>query len=132
MLESRIREIDMSNSTSPRSGTEEVHWALTTLSHLDTWCGATCHTLLRYVLRCLLVLALTGTFVAILMRTLDSNRRAELEGRACVDNTIGLLDMSKSGSVAETLRHAGMGVTAERTATELSHGPDVKDSCAVM
>jgi hypothetical protein len=109
----------MANSTTAGVHVEEIHWAYTTLSHLDTWCGATCHTVLRYVLRWLLVFALAGTFVAILMRSVDPKRRAEL-------NTSRLLEKSELGSLTGSFSGNG------KSGQVLSVGPDVKDSCAVM
>lgn len=116
----------MANSTTAGVHVEEIHWAYTTLSHLDTWCGATCHTVLRYVLRCLLVLALAGTFVAILMRSVDPKRRAELNRKVGLDGTSRLLEKSELGSLTGSFSGNG------KSGQVLSVGPDVKDSCAVM
>jgi hypothetical protein len=122
----------MSNKTSPGLVAEDMHWAFTTLSHLDTWCGATCHTVLRYVLRCLLVFALTGTFVAFFVRSIDPKRRAELKRRIGADSASSLLEKREPDSVVATFGTTDLSVQRGRGATVLSGGPDVKDSCAVM
>lgn len=122
----------MSNITAPGLQTGEMHWAFATLSYFDIWCGATCHTVLRYVLRCLLVLALTGTFVAILMHSIDPKRRAELKKRGGLDSASSMLEKSKLGSIVRTPRDADMGVKGGRNVTDMGDGPDVKDSCVVM
>lgn len=107
---------------------ENMHWIWNSVTHFDTWCGATCHTLLRYILRSLLILALVGTFATILMRTLDPKRRAELKRRTGLDSASSLLGRSDLSSVAG---HAGMSAKTGSESTELSD-PDVKDSCTMM
>jgi len=122
----------MASSTTADVHVDEIHWAFTTLSHLDTWCGATCHTVLRYVLRCLLVLALAGTFVGILMRSVDAKRRAELKRKVGLEDMSSLLERSKLGSLTRSFSGKQMGVKDGKNGQVLSGGPDVKDSCAVM
>lgn len=97
----------------------------------DTWCGATCHTFLRYVLRSLLILALIRIFTTIVLRILDPKRHAELKRRTGLNNASSLLRKSEFKSVAGTFRDAGMGAKMEKRTTELN-GPDVKDPCTVM
>ena len=123
----------MSNLTTAtmRMEDKKTHWAFATLSHFDAWCGSTCHTLLRYVLRFLLSLALVGTFVTTIMRILDPKRRAELKRRSGLDSASSLLGKSELCSVAGTFRDACMGAKLGNETKELN-GPDVKDSCAVM
>lgn len=124
--------IDMANATKAAVHSEEAHWAFTTLSHLDTWCGATCHTALRYTLRCLLVLALAGTLVAIPMRTIDPKRRAELKRKVGVINGGSLLEKSELESATGLFGVEDMGTKVGGNARVLNGGPDVKDSCAMM
>lgn len=125
--------IDMSNTTTASFTQAErhAHWAFTTLSHLDIWCGSTCHTLLRYVLRLLLVLTLVGTFLAVLVRTLDPKRRAGLKEKLGLADASRVLGESKLGSISGTFIDAGMGAKMRGRTTELG-GPDLRDSCAVM
>lgn len=138
----------MSNTT-----TTAVHW---TFSHFDTWCGATCHTLLRYVLRFLLVLALVGTFTAVFTRGLSPKHRAALRRRIeqqrgvcddrddaasrlpqswtshlAVDSASSLLGETKLKFAAGMFADTGSGVE-KGLVTQFRNGPDVKDSCAVM
>ena len=101
------------------------------LSNLDTWCGDTCHTVLRYVLRSLLVLVLIGTFVVVLVRTLDPERRALLKTQYGLTGGTALLVQRKSGLVAGTPGEANMVVNSWDGRMEMN-GPDVKDSCTVI
>jgi len=87
---------------------------------------------LRYVLRCLLVLALAGTFVGILMRSVDAKRRAELKRKVGLEDMSSLLERSKLGSLTRSFSGKQMGVKDGKNGQVLSGGPDVKDSCAVM
>ncbi|KAJ4990648.1 hypothetical protein SVAN01_03879 [Stagonosporopsis vannaccii] len=109
----------------------EAHWAFATLSQFDAWCGSTCHMLLRYVLRSLLVLALVGTFMASLVRTLDPKRRVELKKRLGLADASRVVCKSKLELAAGTFRDAGLGAKIGKGTMDLD-GPDVKDSCAVM
>lgn len=122
----------MSNAISSRKDMSELHWAFQTLSYFDTWCGATCHTVLRYSLRYLLILAIISTLVGILVRSLDPKRRAELRRSAGVDCASSQLRRSELESVAGTSEAVGMGVKVGKNTTGLNGGPDVRDSCAVM
>lgn len=122
----------MVNPTTAGLHVEETHWAFTTLALLDAWCRATCHTALRYVLRCLLVLALAGTFVAILMRSADPKRRAKLKRKVGVHGTSSLLEKTELGSLTGSFGGNQMDTRNGKNRQMLSGGPDVKDSCTVM
>jgi hypothetical protein len=122
----------MSNTTTTAVQAEQkTHWILSTTMQFDIWCGATCHTFLRYVLRSLLILTLIGTFTTIVLRPLNPKRRAELKRRSVLDSASSLLRKSEFESVAGTFRDAGMGAKTEKRTTE-QNGPDVKDPCTVM
>lgn len=118
----------MANHSTADLHVEEMHWAFTTLSYFDAWCGATCHAVSRYVLRCLLVLTLAGTLVAILMRSIDPKRcwKVGLGSTSVLLNGIGL------GSLTRSFSDDQMGIKDGNSGQVLSGGPDLKDSCAVM
>lgn len=124
----------MSNITAADTETllnEQAHWTLTTLAHFDTWCGTTCHALLRYLLRSILILVLVGTFATIIMRAVDPKQRAEVRRRSGLSGATALLEQSGLGSGGETRKDGGIGAQAKKE-TRDGGGPDVKDSCAVM
>jgi hypothetical protein len=106
-------------------------WLFAVLSNLDTWCGDTCHTVLRYVLRSLLILVLVGTFAMVLVRTLDPDRRAQLKTQYGLAGETALLGRSKAGFDAGRFGEANTVVNAGEGRLEMN-GPDVKDYCTVM
>ena len=110
---------------------EQRLWISAVLTNLDTWCGDTCHTVLRHVLRSLLILVLTGTFGMVLVRTLDPERRAQLNARYGLAGETALLGQSKPGLVAGACGESNMAVKAENGRMEMN-GPDIKDSCTVI
>lgn len=110
---------------------EQRIWILTVLSNLDTWCGDTCHMVLRYVLRSLLILVLIGTFAMVLVRTLDPERRARLKTRYGLAGEAVLLGQHKPGLAAGTFGEANMVVKAGDGRVEMN-GPDVGDYCTMM
>lgn len=110
---------------------ERRFWIFVVLSNFDAWCGNTRHTVLRYILRCLLILVLIGTFAIVLVRTLDPEWRAQLKTRYKLAGEAALLGQSKPRLVAGTLGEANMVVKARNGRIEMN-GPDVKDSCTVM
>lgn len=105
-------------------------WLFAVLSNLDTWCGDTCHTVLRYVLRCLLILVLVGMFAMVLMRSLDPERRAQLRRRYGLARETALLGRSKSGLGAGAF--GGANIVGKAGDGMEMNGPDVKDYCTVM
>lgn len=124
--------MDMANYTTAGMHIKETHWAFTTLALLDTWYGATCHTMMRYVLRLLLVFVLAGTVIAIVLRSVDPKRRAELERKVGLDSTNMLLEKGELRSVAGMFGGGGVGAKTGHSVRVRSGGPDVKDSCVVM
>lgn len=124
--------IDEADYTTVGMHFEGTHWASTTLALLDTWCGSTCHSVLRYLLRSLLVLALAGTILATVMRSVDSKCRSELERKVGLDRSNMLLKKSELGSDAGMFDGGGVGAKPGRSGRVRSGGPDVKDSCVIM
>lgn len=110
---------------------EEMHWSLATLARFDTWCGDTCHTLLRYVLRSLLVMVLVGTFGVIFMRAIDPKKRVGVKSRYGLPFASFPFGQKEVGVGGGTRKDGGMAVTTGQQMRELN-GPDVRDSCAVM
>lgn len=106
-------------------------WAQTTLSTLDAWCGSTCHTALRYVLRTLLLIVLMGALASVVLRSLDAKRGMQVKKKTGLDSARSLLGKRDLGSVAATFRDAGVGAKMGKVDV-LDDVPDVKDSCSVM
>lgn len=123
----------MSNTTieTPQTSAEGVFWAMMTLENFDAWCGSTCHTALRYLLRMMLLVVLIGAFASVLLRCLNTKRSVALSRTTGLDGARRFLGKSELRSVARTFRDAGVG--AKMGSLEKVDGePDVKDSCMMM